>query len=62
MSRHAVGTARRRAGEPAHCLPESLGKPAIQQQIACESSEHCFGRHDGVLFNSLIGAAAQYRY
>ncbi|CAH2812363.1 MAG: hypothetical protein CBCREVIR_3101 [Candidatus Burkholderia crenata] len=35
MSRHGASTVRRRAGVPAHCLPKPLGKPAIQQQIAC---------------------------
>ncbi len=56
MSRHGASTVRRRVGVPAHCLPKPLGEPVIQQQIACmcKPLEHCFGRYDGALFNSLL--------
>lgn len=35
MSRHDVGSARRRTCTHAHCLPKLPGESGIQQQIAC---------------------------
>ncbi len=60
MSRHGANTVRRPAGVLAHCLPKPLGEPAIQRKLhMCKPLEHCFGRHDGALFNSLLGSSSR---
>lgn len=62
MSRHGVKTARQKGCMRAHA-PTRIARQTGNSAGNCtrKSPEHGFGRHDGVLFNSLPGSLRRTR-